>query len=286
MKVGIDDVRKALSTDFDRVAYCLLPMACAHNMPWSEEEDFLNNLNAAMKTSAGLAGNLLLSTAQSKYALRVEGAKVHKRIWVDFLLRRKPQSCEIGDILIVSKYIDPNGVLSRSVCFLQVKASDKRKRLDTWKIDKRQLGFYVRWPTIQSCYTGLVLTKNVLLQNLKVNHKNRLFSPYLLVGRNWQPGLLCGPSSWITGPDLIAAASHASGIMHGPLELPFLSHLIQLLFQTTGERDILNYKTRNANLKQLVDRLLRYVNLNDPPEGEGRPFLVVTLTVKKIVEAQ
>jgi hypothetical protein len=121
---------------------------------------------------------------------------------------------------------------------------------------------------------------------LKISHKNRLFSPYLLVGRDWQPPIFCGPSSWITGPDLISVASHAGKNMNGPLELPFLFHLIQLVFQTSGERDISSYKTRNQNLKQLVDTLLHHVNLNDPPEGEGRPFLAVALTVKKIVEPQ
>jgi hypothetical protein len=261
-------------------------MAYANQMPWTKEEEFLNNFNAAVKTSAALAGGLLLSSAQSKYSLRVIGEKVHKRIWVDFLLRHKLRSCEIGDILIVSKYIESNRTISRSVCFLQVKASDKIKRLDTWKIDRKQLNLYVRWPSIQICYTGRGLAKNVLSRNLKVDHKNRLFSPYLLVGRNWQPSLFCGPSSWITGPDLIAAASQANGKMHGPLELPFLFYLIQMLFQTTGERDVLNNKVKNANLKCLVDSLLQYVNLNDPPEGEGRPFLVITLTVKRVVEPQ
>jgi len=286
MQGGIDDVRNALSANINRVAYCLLPMAYAHTLPWGKEEDYLNNLYSAINTSASLASSLPLSTAQSNYLLRIEGAKVHKTIWVDFLVRGKRQSCDIGDILVISKYVDPQGILSRNICFLQVKVSNKNKRFDTWKIDRKQLQFYLRWPTVQSCYTGRALTQHLLLQNLRVSHKNRLFSPYLLLGRNWQPGLLCGPSPWITGTDLVAAASHASGKMQGPLELPFLTHLIQLLFQTTGERDFLRYKSKNANLTQLGDTLLQYVNLNDPPEGEGKPFLVMTLTIKKVPEPQ
>lgn len=286
MKVRINDVREALSTDFDKVVYCLLPLAFAHNVPWSKEEDFLNNLNTAVKTSANLASGLFPSTPQGKYSLRIEGAKVHKRIWVDFLLRGRHQSCEIGDLMLISKYVARAGTVSRSICFLQVKAPDMAKRFDFWKIDRKQLSFYLRWPTINNCHVGLGSTKNVLLQNLKVEHRNRLFSPYLLVGRNWQPSPFSGPSSWITGPDLVAGATYKKQKMHGPLELPFLFHLIQLLFQTTGEKDILNYRTKNANLKRLVDTLLQYVNLNDPPEGEGRPFLVVTLTVKRVSEPQ
>jgi len=260
-------------------------MAFAHIMPWSEEEDFLDNLNAATKTSAGLASNLLLTTTRSKYSLMFDGAKVHKRIWVDFVLKQELQTCEIGDVLIVSKYVDPHGTLSRNVCFLQVKASDKKKKYCNWKIDRKQLDFYMKWPTIQSCYTGLAF-RNVLLQNLTLRHKNRLFSPYLLVGRNWQGGPFRGLSSWITGPDLVAAATQASGKMEGPLELTFLSYLIQLIFQTTGEKDIYNYKSKNKNLTQLVNALLQYVKLHDPPKGEERPFLVVTMTVKRIVEPQ
>ena len=283
MKEGIIEIRNALSTRFNEVVFCLLPMSFAYNMPWSKEEEFLENLYEAVRTSAGLASNLLLKTKKSTYSLIFDGAKMHKRIWVDFVLKRKLQTCEIGDVLIISKYVDPHGVLSRNVCFLQVKASDKKRRSITWKIDKKQLDFYMKWPRIQTCYTGRAF-KNVLLQNLRLSHKNRLFSPYLLVKRNWQGGRLCGVSSWITGPDLVTAASKTTGKMKGPLELSFLSYLIQLLFQTTGEKDIYNYKSKNKNLTRVVSALLQYVKLHDPPEGEGRPFLVVTLTVKKSAE--
>lgn len=282
----IDDVRLALSANFDNVVRCLLPMVYADQWSWTKEEEFLNNFASAAKMSAAIAQDLLLSTAKSKYSLAIFSEKVHKRVWVDFLQHHRLRSCEIGDILIVSKYVESRSILSRNVCFLQVKASDKSKRPDTWKIDRSQLNLYVNWPTIQNCYIGHGLTKTALSQNVKINHRNRLFSPYLLIGRNWQPGLRWGPSSWITGPDLVATASQANRKMSGPLELPLLFYLIQMLFQATGERDMVSNKVKNANLKRLVDSLLRYVNLNDPPKGEGRPFVVLTLAVKKIIEPQ
>jgi hypothetical protein len=284
VKGGLNDFRKALSTNFVDAVFCLLPMAYAHIAPWNKEEEYLNKFSSAIRTATILASKLPLSTTNYRYSLGIDGKKVHKTIWVDFLQKRKRQSCEIGDILIVSKYVDSCGILSRSICFLQVKASNRKKRIDTWKIDRNQVDFYLRWPTIQNCYTGRAVHKHVLLQNLNVCHTNKFFSPYLLLGRNWQPSLLFGPSPWITSVDLVATASHDSGKMQGPLEIPLLSYLIQLLFQTTGERDISNHKTKNANLRQLTDAIFKYVNLNDPPEGEGRPFLVMTFTVKRVEE--
>jgi hypothetical protein len=70
--------------------------------------------------------------------------------------------------------------------------------------------------------------------------------------------------------------------MTGPLELPFLSFLIQMFFQTAGERDIINDLTENATVRQAIDSILDYVNLNDPPEGEGRPFIVMSFTFKAV----
>lgn len=285
MTTNINDVRKALSSDFDNLAGCLLPMGYAHTVPWSNEEDYLNNLYFATQWSKQLSSKLVLSTPKSNYSLRIDCEKVHKRILVEFPFKRKLQSCEIGDILIVSKYVDPHGILSRNVCFIQVKVSDKKKRFDVWKIDEKQLYFYSKWPIINNCYTGRGSNRHILLKNLKISHRNRLFSSYLLLGRSRHPGLSYGPYPWITGTDLVATASNRNGKMQGPLEVAFLYHLIQLIFQVNGERDISKYKSNNSNLTQLVNRLLKYVNLNDPPEGEGRPFVAITLTLK-IPEAQ
>lgn len=244
-------------------------------------KDFLNNFYSAAQKSAQLASKLLFSKKQLKYSVRIESKKLHDTVWVDF---RGTKPCEIGDILIVSKYIEPASILSRRVCFIQIKAANKRGPPNKWTIDKNQLHFYLRWPTIQSCYVGPKFNNNIMLQNKRIIYRNRLFSPYLLLRRNWHPCIPCNPPPWITGTDLVAAASRRGKTIRGPLELSFLSHLIRLLFQTTGERDILNNKPRNANLKQLIDNLLQYVKLNDPPEGEGRPFVVVNLTVKRVIE--
>lgn len=280
MNANINDVRKTLSSNFDNLAGCLLPMGYAHIFQWSDEEDYLNNLYHAAQWSKQLSSRLALSTPKPSYSLRIDCEKVHKKILVEFPFKRKLQSCEIGDILVVSKYVDPHGILSRSVCFIQVKVSDKKKRYDVWRIDEKQLYFYSKWPIIKNCYTGRGSNRHFLLKNLKISYKNRLFSPYLLLGRNHHYGLSNGSYPWITGTDLVAAASDRTGKMQGPLEVAFLYHLIQLIFQVNGEMDISNYKTRNSNLTHLTNSLLKYVNLHDPPEGEGKPFVTITLTMK------
>lgn len=132
---------------------------------------------------------------------------------------------------------------------------------------------YKNWPFIKCCYTRFGNRKYPLLQNFNVHHNDRFFSPYLLVMREWT-------LSWVTSIDLICSACSKSHQIQGPLELQFMSLLIQLLFQTAGEQDISSYKSKNSNLTRLVDKILHHVKLNDPIEGEGRPFVVIKLTVK------
>ena len=280
MKSGVDDVRNALSANFGIVARSLFSIAHAHLMPWSKEEDYLNNFYSLINSS-GLPNGVPISTPQSNYDLRVEAQKIHKTLWVDYSRNRTCKSCEIGDILLVAKYRDPKGVLSRCACLIQVKVSEKNRVFDAWKIDKTQLYLYSKWPTIQSCYVRYGRAHRLLLRYpLKIRNKNGLFSSYLFVGRTWQPHLLCGPSAWITNTALVAAALQTQKKFQNPLEIPLFTHLLQMLFQTSGERDIVNYKSTNANITTLVNSLLNYVNLNDPPKGEGKPFLVILLTLK------
>lgn len=279
MTSSVDDVRNALSANFGIVAHSLLQIACADQKTWDGEEDYLNNLHDTINSS-GLPRGVPISTPRSTYHLRIEAQKIHKTVWVDFPSNSTLQPCEIGDILLVAKYRVPQRILSRCVSFIQVKVSEKNRVLDSWKIDRNQLKFYLKWPTIKTCYVGQGPSKNVLLTNVKIHHKHRLFSPYLLLGRRWQPDLYCGPLPWITGTDLVAAALKKRSKISAPLEIPFLHHLIQMLFQTTGERDFVNNRSQNPNVSLLVDTLLNYVQLNDPPEGEGKPFLVILLTVK------
>ena len=99
--------------------------------------------------------------------------------------------------------------------------------------------------------------------------KNALGSPYLLLSRKRHEFLSWGPYPWITRSDLVAVASQADGKMSGPLEIAFLHHLIQMLFHVNGEIDISNNKSLNPDLKTLVDGILQYVNIYDPPEGDG-----------------
>jgi hypothetical protein len=276
---SVSDFRNALSMNFDGIVCCLCPMAFAHTLRWNREEDYLNNLKSAINMSSSCSRTLHISSSHGNYLFRVDGAKMHKRIWVDFQSHRKLETCEIGDVMIISKYIDSFGILSRHVCFLQVKAQDKRTKRPSWKIDRKQLELYKDWPPVQSCYTGRGSRRKLLAQNLRIRHKDRLFSSYLLIERN-APSVLCKLYSWVTGTDLIAAASKNSSKIKGPLELPFLGFLIQLLFQTVGERDTYKNKPKNSDVKKLVDKILHYVQLNDPPEGEGKPFLIVTLTIQ------
>lgn len=269
---NIDDFRSILSDNFGRILECLAPMAFAGITRLEREDDYLERLaKAALSSRAksrALAKNLVGRFGHCSF--EIDGAKTHKRIWVDFL--GAPRSWEIGDIMIVSKFVNSLGVLSRHTSVLQAKVGGKQKR-QTWHIDPKQLRLYKNWPLIKCCYTRSGRRKYPLLQNLKVHHSDRLFSPYLLVIREWAP-------SWVTSIDLISSACRKSNTIHGPLELPFLSLLVQLLFQTAGEQDISTHKSTNSNLTALVDKILQHVNLNDPIEGEGRPFIVLKLTVR------
>jgi hypothetical protein len=275
---AIDDVRNALSQNFGTIANSLFPISYAHYEKWSNEEQYLNNLYKAINAS-NLAKGILIVTAQSSYSLTIECEKIHRTVWVDFLSNGISTRREIGDILLVAKYRDSQGILSRCSCFVQVKVSEKRLT-DAWKIEKKQLEFYSKWPLIQACYTQYFRRKFFFAKNLMVSYNNRLFSPYLLLGRTWNTDLLCGPSAWITGSDLISSASLFHDKIRGPLEIPFFNHLLQMLFQATGENDYLNYQSQNQNVSGLVNSLISYVHLNDPPEGKGKPFLVIALTVK------
>jgi hypothetical protein len=166
------------------------------NEALANEEDYLDNFYSLINSSR-LPNGVPISTPRSKYDLRVEAHKVHKTVWVDYRRNQTSKSCEIGDILLVAKYIDPNGILSRCVCLIQVKVSEKNRVLDKWKIDKTQLYLYSKWPTLQSCYLRYWKTKQMLIANpLKICSRNRLFSPYLFLGRTWHPHLFCGPMDY------------------------------------------------------------------------------------------
>lgn len=269
---SIDNFRSVLSDNFRRIWRCLAPMAFASVSKLEREDDYLERLRKAALSSRTRSRTLAkkLVGRFGHCSFEIDGAKTHKRIWVDFLGSPKP--CEIGDILLVSKFVDSVGVLSRHISLLQAKVDKKQKR-QTWHIEPTQLRLYRNWPLIKSCYTRSGSRKYPLLQNFKVNHRDRLFSPYLLVMREWAP-------PWVTSIDLIWSACRKSNTIHGPLELSFFSLLVQLLFQTAGEQDVSAHKSTNNNLTTLVDKILQHVNLNDPIEGEGRPFIVVTLTVR------
>jgi len=282
MSSPINNARKALSLNFDNLVECLVPMGYSHIAHWNNEEDYLNILYHRAQSSTHLFKNLVFATSRSQYAIRINCEKVHKKIKVKFPSKQKFKPCEIGDIFLVSKYVDPKGIMSRNVSFIQVKVSNKRRRTDVWKIAENQLFFYKNWPTILDCYAGVGKNKKSIIKNLKITHANRLFSPYMLLGRNCHPGLSCGPYPWITGTDLVSIALEKDGKMRGPLEVAFLYFLVQLIFQVNGERDIQDYQDYNLNLKALTDGLLRYMHINDPPKGEGKPFVVITFTIKRL----
>lgn len=269
---NVDNFRSILSDNFGKILNCLAPMAFASVTRSEREDDYLESLRkAALSSRAKSRTQAKNLVGRSGYcSFEIDGAKTHKKIWVDFLGASRP--CEIGDIMIVSKFVDSLGVLSRHTSLLQAKVDEKQKR-QTWHIDRTQLRLYKSWPLIKCCYTRSGSRKYPLLQNFKVNHSDRLFSPYLLVMREWAP-------SFVTSVDLISSACRKSNTIHGPLELSFLSLLVQLLFQTAGEQDISTHNSTNSNLTTLVDKILQHVNLNDPIEGEGRPFIVLKLTVK------
>jgi len=268
----VDDFRSVLSDNFGKVLDCLLPMAVASISKSGREEDYLENLRKAVAFSRNNAKSLTKNLAGRAgcCSVEIDGAKTHKRVWVDFQGTATP--CEIGDVMIISKFMDSHRVASRHVAFLQAKV-DKKSKSQTWHIDPAQLKLYKYWPHIRSCYTRSGGQRHPLLQNFQINHSDRWFSSYLFVIRGC--ALSCATST-----DLVASACRKANTIHGPLELPFLSLLVQLLFQTAGEQDTSAYVQANSTLATLVDRILEHVELNDPIEGEGRPFIVIRLTVK------
>lgn len=282
MKKTIDGFREALSLNFDFILNCLSPLAIAQCLPWNKEEEYLENLAEMAKL---LKDRLDKSTTPQMIggcALRFDYAKMHKRIWVDHGLPGQEKTCEIGDVLITTKYLQPSRIVSRNASFLQVKAQEKGVRRRQWHIDAVQSNLYAHWPEIKECYIGRGVNRTSLFHQLNLQPKNRLFSPYVLIGSYKPFPMTCcdGAYSWVSGADLVSAAIKNRPQMYGPLELSFLSFLIQMVFQTCGERDIVDNRSENANVREAVDAILRYAELNDPPEGEGRPFIVMSFTLK------
>jgi len=280
----IDDFRRALSFNFPLVLDCLSPIAFAQCSPWDKEEGYLENLVEMAKLLKDRLEKSTTPQMTGGYSLRIDYAKMHKRIFVDYSLSGQKETCEIGDVLIVSKYVEPSRIVSRHVSFLQVKSQEKGVRQRQWHIDTVQSSLYAHWPEIEECYVGRGDNRTRLFDRLKIQPKNRLFSPYLMIGKDAPFPMTCceGPFSWITGADLVNEVSRNSSHMRGPLELPFLSFLIQMVFQTSGERDIINDRSENASVRKAVDAILKYAELHDPPQGEGRPFMAISFTLKAI----
>lgn len=217
-------------------------------------------------------------------SLRFDYAKMHKRIWVDYRMLGQEKTCEIGDVLVITKYLAPSRIVSRNVSLLQVKAQQKGVGRRQWHIDHVQSNLYANWPKIKECYIGKGANRTSLFHRLNLQPKNRLFSPFVFVGDNTPFPMACcdGSYAWVSGADLVSTATKNGSHIHGPLELSFLSFLIQMFFQTTGELDIVNNRSKNANVRAAVDAILKYVEINDPPDGEGRPFIVMAFTFKAI----
>lgn len=273
MSIGnVDDFRSILSENFEKVLDCLFPMATVGIPRSGREEDYLENLRTAATRSKDKAKSLAKNLRGSIgcCSFEIDGVKTHKGVWVDYQGATTP--CEIGDVMVVSKFVDSHGVLSRNVSFLQAKVDEKTKS-QTWDIDPTQLQLYKNWPLIRSCYTRSGHKQYPLLPDFQISHTDRWFSSYLLVIRG------CVFSS-VTSTDLIASACRKTNTIHGPLELPFLSLLVQLLFQTAGEQDTSTHVQVNATLATLVDKILKHVRRNDPIVGKGRPFIVIRLTVR------
>lgn len=122
---NIDDFRSILSDNFGRILKCLAPMAFAGITRLEREDDYLERLAKAALSSRALAKNLVGRFGRCSF--EIDGAKTHKRIWVDFLGTSRP--CEIGDIMIVSKFVDSLGVLSRKIWTVESLLSLRRSYL-------------------------------------------------------------------------------------------------------------------------------------------------------------
>jgi hypothetical protein len=279
-----EDFREILSLNFDFVLDCLSPLALAQCLPWNKEEEYLDNLAEMAKLLKDRLDKSTRPQMVGGCSLRFDYAKMHKRIWVDYGMLGQEQTCEIGDVLVITKYLEPSRIVSRNASLLQVKVQQKGVRRRQWHIDRVQSNLYANWPEIKECYVGRSVNRTKLFHHLNLQPKNRLFSPFVFVGNDTPfPMACCGGSySWVSGADLVSIATKNRSQMYGPLELSFLSFLIQMFFQTTGERDIVNNRSENANVRAAVNAILKYVKLNDPPDGEGRPFIVMSFTFKAI----
>jgi hypothetical protein len=278
----IDWFREVLSLNSEFIIECLSPLALAQCLPWKNEEEYLNNVSSMAELLKSKLNASVIPQMIGGCSLKFEHAKMHKRIWVDYKILDQIKPCEIGDILIITKYLEPSGIVSRNVSLIQVKAQQRTAKHREWHIDPVQSHLYANWPEIKECYVGRSVNRTPLFNNLSLQPRNRLFSPYLFIGTEMPFPMACcgGAYSWVTGSDLVRIATRNSAQMRGPLELSFLSFLIQMFFQTTGERDIVDNKTDNANVRKAIDAILDYVKLHDPPEGEGRPFIVMSFTFK------
>jgi len=181
---NIDDFRSVLSDNFKKIIRCLLPLALESISGAEREDAYLKRLSKAALSSRSksrtLARNLVGRSGRCSF--EIEGETTHKKIYVDFSGAPKP--CEIGDIMLVSKFVDYTGVLSRNISLLQAKVEEKKSPL-TWHITPpTQLMLYKNWPLIKCCYTG-TRHRNPLLKNFKLHPNNRWFSPYLLVMRKY-----------------------------------------------------------------------------------------------------
>ena len=288
--VFVDDIRSVLCENFEYIwLYLIYPIISAGFLPWGREKDLLERIYSGIQISS--KASLQLSNLRGKlglYSLRLDGFKTHRKVYARFQSKSgKETGCELGDILILSKYADLTRLYSRMCCLLQLKAEEK-SRSGTWHIDEVQLELFSDWPTLKIVYT--VKPKKILAQSLRINPKNRLFSSYLFAKRNRIFALpYIGPpfeAMFVSGTDLVRAACLTSHSFHGPLELSFSTLLMQTLFQVSGEYDVLRHVVVNKSLNLLIKELIRHIGINDPPVGEGRPLIVLIFTVGRFERLQ
>ena len=288
--IFVDDIRSVLCENLEYIwLYLIYPIIAAVFLPWKKEEDLLENIYGGIQTSS--KASLKLSNLRGKlglYSLRLNGFKTHRKVYARFQSNSgKETGCELGDILILSKYIDLARLYSRMCCLLQLKV-EKKRRSGGWHIDKVQLELFSGWPMLKELYT--VKPKEILAKSLKIKPENRFFSSYLFAKRNriFAFPHIC-PSfeaMFVSGTDLVRAACLTSHSFHGPLEIPFSTALMQTLFQVSGEYDLLGHVVVNKSLNILVKKLIRHIGMNDPPAGEGRPLIALIFTAERFERLQ
>lgn len=218
------------------------------------ETDFIDNLVKEIQVAVA-------SLKTSGLPLYIRVAKTHQKPIVRFDNSR----CELADLLVVTKYRLPNGVVEKKSVLYQVKMA-KQAGSGMCDIDQTQLRLLRDWPPFQfgRQSKGGVRTYTVEPRGLE-------FGSYMLEPRNPNKGQYVYPNKNMYGTVPTALTVNSEGPHSVDLgRLPYTRGdsqgiLSQILFEI-GEHHV------DQEVSDLIDALYRHLNLSPDPHGEFEGF--------------